>query len=193
MTFPELYILRHGETERNAENRMQGWLNSPLTAVGATQAARQLEILRNRDLKGFQARTSPLGRCVQTAGIAVAPLLTEVPSDSRLREIGVGEWQGKVRTELNWGGDPVNGPDGPLAMYAAAPGGEGFEALSRRCLAVLSELSGPTVLVTHGITSRMMRMMVLGHAWSDFETMAALPGGQGVVYHMKDGVQTKLE
>ena len=193
MTFPELYILRHGETEWNAQNRMQGWLNSPLTPLGEMQATRQLEILRGRDLSGFVARTSPLGRCVQTAGIAVAPLITEVPTDSRLREIGVGEWQGKVRSALAWEGDPVSGPDGPLAMYAAAPGGEGFEALSHRCLELLAELTGPTVIVTHGITSRMLRMMVLGHAWDDLEAMTALPGGQGVVYHMKDGVQTKLE
>ena len=193
MSYPELYILRHGETEWNAQNRMQGWLNSPLTQQGQMQAARQYEILRGRDLNGFQALSSPLGRCVQTAGIAVAPLITEVRTDARLREIGVGDWQGQVRTELIWEGDQLNGPDGPLGMYAAAPGGEGFEVLSRRCVDLLGALEGPTVLVTHGITSRMLRMMIMGHSWDDLATMAALPGGQGVVYHMKDGQQVKLD
>ena len=44
--FPELYILRHGETVWNFENRMQGALNSPLTAKGEAQAANQGRILR---------------------------------------------------------------------------------------------------------------------------------------------------
>ena len=54
MTFPEIYILRHGQTEWNAENRMQGALNSPLTPQGAADAARQGAILAQRDLTGFQ-------------------------------------------------------------------------------------------------------------------------------------------
>jgi len=193
MTYPELYILRHGETEWNAENRMQGWLNSPLSPQGHVQAARQYEILRSRNLDGFRAVSSPLGRCFQTAGIAVAPLFDTVQTDLRLREIAVGDWQGRIRTEIEWDGDAANGPDGPLALYGAAPNGEGFEVLSQRCKAFLADLHGPTVIVTHGITSRMLRMIVLGHPWHDFAAMEALPGGQGVVYHMKDGIQTKLD
>ena len=193
MSYPELYILRHGETVWNAENRMQGWLNSPLTAQGEMHAARQYEILRSRDLAGFTAVSSPLGRCFQTAGIAVAPLFAEVRTDPRLREIYVGDWQGQVRTELDWDGDAMGGPDGPLAMYAAAPGGEGFEALAARARDFLDSLEGPHVLVTHGITSRMLRLLILGRPWDDLQAMADLPGGQGVVYHMKDGNQVKLD
>jgi len=53
MTYPELYILRHGETLWNAENRMQGELNSPLTEKGLRDAARQRDILASLDLAGF--------------------------------------------------------------------------------------------------------------------------------------------
>ncbi len=192
MKHPEVYILRHGETHWNAENRMQGELNSPLTARGIEHAARQHDILAACDLKGFEALCSPQGRAVQTAGIAVAPLISTLRTDDRLREIGVGQWQGRVRSELPFVGDAINGPDGPLAMYASAPGGEGFQALAERCAAVLDDLRQPSVLVTHGITSRMLRMVLLGYPWDDLQTMAELPGGQGVVYHLKDGVQTKL-
>ena len=62
MTTPELYILRHGETYWNAENRMQGELNSPLTEKGLRDAARQGQILSARDLSGFAFFTSPQGR-----------------------------------------------------------------------------------------------------------------------------------
>ena len=135
--FPELYILRHGETVWNAENRMQGGLNSPLTEKGRAQAARQAELLAALDLQGFAAICSPQGRAFETAAIAVARHIPTIRTDDRLREIGVGEWQGKLREGL-WVEGPVDdGPDGPIAFYEQAPGGEGFAALEARCRAVL--------------------------------------------------------
>ena len=96
MTYPELYILRHGQTEWNAADRMQGWLNSPLTPKGEQDAARQGEILRGLDLVGFSFWCSPSGRAVQTAGIA-CPMADAIHTDLRLREIGVGDWAGRNR------------------------------------------------------------------------------------------------
>ncbi len=53
----------------------------------------------------------------------------------------------------------------------------------------MSNLQGPSVLVTHGITSRMIRATVLGLGIAG---LGEMPGGQGVVYHLKDGVQKRL-
>ena len=187
--FPELYILRHGETAWNAQNRMQGGLNSPLTDVGRGQAARQAEIMGARDLTGFDVWCSPQGRAFETAAIALARLVPFVRTDDRLREIGVGDWQGLVR-DPSWMTQPVEDtPDGPIAYYENAPGGEGFAALETRCAGFLASLERPAVLVTHGITSRMMRTILL-HRSRD--TLGDLPGGQGNVFHLKDGVQTEL-
>ena len=186
MTFPELYILRHGETLWNAENRMQGALNSPLTEKGRRDAVRQGAILAKRDLDGFAFICSPQGRAFQTAGIAVAPIASHIRTDDRLREIEVGDWSGRLRDEL-----PM--PDGhdPLRMqYDLAPNGEGFARLTLRCKAFLADLQGPAVLITHGITSSIIRGLVAG------EQALAVPtthGGQGCVYHLKDGVQNLLE
>jgi probable phosphoglycerate mutase len=185
MTFPELYILRHGETVWNAENRLQGALNSPLTPRGEMQAARQFEILRGRDLAGFAFFSSPQGRAMQTAGIAVAPLAALIRTDERLREIGVGDWAGLLRHEIPF----ADGPDAFMAMYEAAPGGEGVKAVEARCRAFLADLPGPAVLVTHGITSRVLRAIVTGPAALHASTTH---GGQGHVYHLKDGQQTLL-
>ena len=189
MNVPELYILRHGETVWNSENRMQGNLNSPLTERGRQQAIRQGEILAGLDLVGFAAICSPQGRAFETAGLSVARVLSAVRTDDRLREIGVGEWQGKVRDGL-WDGMPVeDGPDGPIAFYEHAPGGEGFDALEERCRSFLADLTGPSVLVTHGITSRMLRSILLDLGRSG---LSSLPGGQGNVFHIRDGVQSEL-
>lgn len=184
MTYPEIYILRHGETEWNAEGRMQGWLNSPLTPKGEMDAARQGEILRSRDLAGFVFWCSPSGRTFQTAGLA-CPMAEAIHTDIRLREIGVGDWSGRLRAEL----PTATGPDPELSQYEMAPNGEGFAALSERAAAFLADLSGPTVIITHGITSRALRNCVIGP-----EALLNPPahGGQGCVYYLKDGVQDLL-
>ncbi len=185
MSHPELYILRHGQTVWNAEDRMQGWDNSPLTPRGERDAARQGEILREIDLTGFRALCSPSGRAIQTAGIAVAPVMGMIETDMRLREIGVGDWTGVARADL----PPVDGPDGYLAHYESAPNGEGHAKLRLRCEAFLADRTGPTVLITHGITSRMIRTILTNPAGMG---PADVQGGQGCVYHVKNGEQTLL-
>ena len=190
MNYPEVYILRHGETFWNAENRLQGGLNSPLTDIGHAQAARQSVLLAACDLTGFAAICSPQGRAFQTAGIAVAPHIAMISTDERLREIGVGTWQGRLRAELKAEGPVQDGPDGPIALYEQAPEGEGFDRLEARCMAFLDDLSGPSVIVTHGITSRMLRTILLGTGRA---ALGQLPGGQGNVFHVKDGVQSLIE
>lgn len=186
LTYPELYVLRHGETVWNAENRMQGELNSPLTPKGEMDAARQGEILRSLPLDGFHFLCSPQGRAVQTAAIAVAPLAAMIRTDDRLREIGVGDWSGRLRDELPKPG----GTDPYMSQYEMAPNGEGWERLEARVRDFLSDLPGPSVLVTHGITSRMIRSVVAGQGAI---AVPAVRGGQGCVYHVKDGVQNLLE
>ncbi len=186
MTYPELYILRHGETVWNAENRMQGELNSPLTEKGQRDAARQGAILASLDLKGFAFWCSPQGRAFQTAGIALADIADHIRTDDRLREIGVGDWSGRLRDEL-----PMpKGKDPFMAQYEIAPNGEGFARVKDRCRAFLADLQGPAVLVTHGITSSMIRGLVVGEKAHAVRTTH---GGQGCVYHLKNGVQNLLE
>ena len=189
MTYPEVYVLRHGETEWNAENRMQGALNSPLTIEGRAQALRQGQILQSINLKDFIVLSSPQGRAFQTAAIALAECVTHVRTDDRLSEIGVGEWSGRIRSELAPPDQYNDTPDGALELYEQAPGGEGFAALHARCAAFLNDLPGPAVLITHGITSRMLRAIIMGRGLAG---LAEMPGGQGVVYHLKDGVQKRL-
>lgn len=186
MMFPELYILRHGQTEWNATGRMQGALNSPLTPQGGLDAARQGEILSGLDLQGFDFICSPQARAVQTAGIALARIAGMIRTDERLVEIGVGDWAGLYRSDLPM----ADVPDPHMAQYEAAPGGEGLAAVERRIAAFLADLKGPAVLVTHGITSRVIQTLVVGEASLGRST---IHDGQGCVYHLKDGVKKMLK
>lgn len=189
MTYPPLYILRHGQTVWNAQQRIQGSLDSPLTDLGRAQALQQHAILSDRDLTGFDAISSPQGRAVETARIALSGLFPHFDQDPLLCEIGVGIWEGKCRADLPVVTNATDSEDGALDLYQSAPGGEGFDRLCTRCKSFLGSLSRPSVLVTHGITSRMLRLVYLGREAGD---LGSVDGGQGVVFHLSDGVQTKL-
>ncbi len=186
----DLYLLRHGQTEWNAAGRWQGRANSPLTALGREQAERQRRTLGALDLSGVAAFSSPQGRAVETAGIAVAPLVAEVRTDPRLREIDVGAWTGRLRAELHPAGAAAEEFDADdIALYGGAPGGEGLDALRGRCAAFLADLDGPAIVVAHGITGRMLRVVALGLGE---DALADMPGGQGVVHHLSGGAQRRL-
>ena len=165
---------------------MQGELDSPLTELGMTQAQMQGEILGRCDLKDFAFYSSPQGRAFHTAAIALGGIAGLIRTDDRLREIGVGDWSGRLRAEL-----PMpKGPNPLIAQYEMAPNGEGFAGLKTRVRSFLADLKGPAVIVTHGITSSMIRGLVIGEkAHRDGNPH----GGQGCVYHLKDGEQQVLE
>ena len=97
---PEVLFLRHGQTEWNAEGRMQDHLDSPLTEKGLRQAQRQNEILQPYDLTGFRFISSPQGRAHMTAQIALAGLAAEIETSTELMEIGIGAWAGTTRAEI---------------------------------------------------------------------------------------------
>lgn len=188
---PELYILRHGQTEWNAAGRMQGSLDSPLTALGRDQATTQGRILRALGLsKDMTFHCSPLGRTRHTAALALAGLTDTPRYDERLKEVSVGAFEGLTITDVMAEWPEVMEEPSPYSWHYRAPGGESFDVFSARIGSWLDQLTGPAVVVTHGMVSGVLRGLVLG---LDAEGIAQLPGGQGVVYHIKDGVHRRLE
>jgi glucosyl-3-phosphoglycerate phosphatase len=175
----DLWVIRHGETEWNREGRFQGALDSPLTDLGQAQARAV-----GATLTPFPQATlysSPQGRARATAALAF-PDVPVIP-DPRLVEIGMGDWSGLTRAEIDrrW-----PGPDDEdiFALYARCPGGEPHDALWDRVSSFLADLTGPAVIVTHGFTSRFLRAAALGLSPRDAGLM---PGGQGVVHHLSRG------
>ncbi|SDZ37264.1 probable phosphoglycerate mutase [Jannaschia faecimaris] len=174
---PPLYILRHGETVWNRSGRLQGTLNSPLTALGQVQAARQGAILRRIVSLRCNVQISPQGRARQTAALAG---LTGRMKEG-LREIGLGDWEGRLISEL----EP---PPGVLWKFTA-PGGEDAASAEARVAHFLAELTGPTIVVTHGVTSILLRARTLGTPRSGWD---AMDDPQGVVHWIENGRETLL-
>ncbi len=189
-TTPEIFILRHGQTEWNREKRAQGRMDSPLTDLGREQARAQNTLLKSAALPpDTRYYCSPLGRTRQTAELALAGLADDVILDARLMEVSVGECEGQLLADCaaRWPAVFDTGMWGEWCFLA--PGGEGFHAFSQRLQSWLDELATPAVIVGHGMVSLILRGLVLG---LDMEASLALPGGQGVVYHVKDGVHRRL-
>lgn len=66
-----IYLVRHGETVWNLSGRLQGHLDSPLTAAGVEQARAVSRVLRHEisDVHQVCIETSPLGRAYETAKV----------------------------------------------------------------------------------------------------------------------------
>ena len=178
---PPLLVLRHGETEWNAAGRLQGHSDSPLTPLGVAQARQQKAILRGMGVDGWHWLSSPSGRARATADLASEGFGIDIAEDARLMEIGMGRWTGASRAEIQ-AECPQAFEQDDLSYYDAAPEGEGLTALALRCEDLLRDLNAPTILVTHGITSRTLRCLALG---IDPDRLAELPGGQGIVHHVE--------
>lgn len=160
-----IYLLRHGETAFNLEGRYQGRLDSPLTARGIRQA----EAFGRRLAEHVQPQaiwTSPLPRAQATTRLLAASLPgVAIREDTRLIEVALGQWDGLTKAEIARGWPGARRAHPPRQWMFHAPGGERVEALNLRLGAVLraaAEVPGDLVLVSHGLTGRLIRGLHAG-------------------------------
>jgi len=97
-----IYLARHGQTVFNAEGRMQGHLDSSLTALGQAQARAMGDLLAGliETPAGWRLISSPLGRAQATARTIAARVGLTPEIDHRLIEVSFGEWDGRLRADL---------------------------------------------------------------------------------------------
>lgn len=97
----ELLIVRHGESVANAEGRMQGQRDYPLSAAGEQQAALLGRFLATSGLRFDAVYTSPLTRARSTAlALTTALGLPEAELAPELSELHAGGLQGLTRAEI---------------------------------------------------------------------------------------------
>lgn len=104
-----LLLVRHGETDWNAERRWQGHADVPLNDRGREQAYALAETLAGETIDAIY--TSDLSRARETADILGARLGVTVVVDPDLREIDVGPLEGLTADESRavegWPGEPI--------------------------------------------------------------------------------------
>jgi probable phosphoglycerate mutase len=190
---PTIFYIRHGETEWNAEGRLQGVQDVPLNDLGRQQSAGAGRILADlfaRDARSAASLTfvaSPLGRARQTMELVRGALrlpLAGYAIDERLREIGYGEWEGSTLAQMQARDPDVFARRQAEKWTVSPPGGESYVAVQARMSDWYNRLTADTVAVAHGGTARAL-MVALG-----LETPASaadLTIEQGAVYVFGDG------
>ncbi|WP_297340700.1 histidine phosphatase family protein [Pseudophaeobacter sp.] len=188
-SFPKIWFLRHGQTEWNAEKRIQGQLESQLSPLGRSHARQQAELMRPILAQGPTCYVSPLGRARETAEIALDG--AECIIDPRLAEAHAGDLQGMTLPEVEaqlpeiWAANPSH-----LDLFCAAPNGEGYGNFHARILSFMQALTEPSVVVAHGLLGQVMRGIVLGLSRQE---MAKLSNQQGCIYVLEEGREQLLQ
>lgn len=162
-----MLLVRHGETTWNLERRFQGRLDSPLTARGIAQAQAIGRLLASlAEARTAPVVASPQGRARHTAEIIVKMLggTNVLRIDERLREHSLGSWDGLTYREVELLLPGVFDGAGRHEWYFRAPDGESYAALAARLGEWLGEQdeAAPTIVVAHGLVSRVLRGLYAG-------------------------------
>ena len=149
-----LFITRHGQTEWNLEGRMQGQKDSKLTELGKRQAEWLGERLKEEKIDIIISSSS--GRAITTSKLIRDKRNIEIVSNDKLREIYLGQWEGRLHTEIErlWEEERRNFWHFPH-LYNPV-GGETFsevlDRVSGETEKIISEYEGKNILiVTHAI------------------------------------------
>ena len=147
-----LLLVRHGETDWNAEGRLQGHTDRPLSDYGRRQARRLAEELEGEELEAIYS--SDLARARETAEIVGERLGLPIALEPDLREKDWGTWEGLDAVERD------------RVEFV----GESTEAHQDRILDALRRISerhpgnACVLVVTHGGSMRRVQAAAMGMA-----------------------------
>lgn len=156
-----IYLLRHGQTTFNAQQRLQGHCNSSLTELGKAQASMIGASLCKKigNKKQWAVYCSPLGRAIETATIVCKQLGIDsncIVTDERLKEFNLGDWETCFIPDLVHNYPKLlNHRD----WYLSAPNCESYESVVYRIKEFLDDHFIPDhlIIVSHGLTGAVFR------------------------------------
>ncbi|HAS6907141.1 TPA: histidine phosphatase family protein [Vibrio parahaemolyticus] len=160
-----IFVLRHGETEFNADKKLQGHCNSSLTSKGSDQARRVGTTLKQYvENRPFRVYSSTLGRALQTSQIVCEELnysYENLNKEPRLKEFSLGEWEQRTIPSLE---QEIPNLLAQNDWYLQAPNCENYESVRERLSSWLSDVAHDEdiVVVSHGLTGIVLRGLLLG-------------------------------
>ncbi len=169
-----IFFVRHGESQWNVVNRMQGQNDIPLTEKGIKQANSIANRLVNENIDKIYS--SDLKRAYETALIIGNRLNLDVTKMKEFREMNFGVWEGKTHDEimaeyqeqfLYWKKEPEN---------TRIDGAETLQELQERSMAALNEIISSNkedsiLVVSHGVTIKVMILGLLGMSLSNYKNL----------------------
>ncbi|QNK80675.1 histidine phosphatase family protein [Nakamurella sp. PAMC28650] len=152
MSLQHLILMRHGETDWNAQARLQGHRDIPLNSVGVAQAVAAAPSVAA--LSPEVIISSDLSRARSTAVPVSALTGLPVSFDARLRETSMGRWEGLTRDDVmaGWPGEWEKWR--ATSAHNSPPEGESRWQVAGRANEVVDELEATShqraLLVAHG-------------------------------------------
>ncbi len=185
---PRLWLVRHGQTDWNAQRRIQGHSPTELNATGRQQAEMLSQWFAARNFAAIWS--SDLPRALQTAQAIAARQSCAMTVTPQLRERNLGAFEGKTWDEVRAMRADLTGNNtgnGDLADWTGVPGVESDQQLWERARVVLDTMSdavsGKDVMaVTHGGVLKHVLWHVLG-----------LPAGAPRRFGLSNGLTAVLE
>lgn len=156
----KIILVRHGETDWNQVDRIQGWLDIPLNVEGIRQAEKLAAELSGMKIAAIYS--SPLKRAWQTAQAIAGKQHLKVKKLSALKEINQGKWQGLLVSEAKNRDNGLYSHWLCKPLTVRPPQGESLEEVSRRaekaCQRIVNNHPQETVcLVTHKVTAALIK------------------------------------
>lgn len=190
---PEIYFIRHGETDWNAEGRYQGRRDIPLNAIGQAQAdangplLQQLLAAHGYDAAEMPWYVSPLSRTRETAErvrSAFGKQLPDVTIDDRLAEVSFGKFEGYLLTELGAQGMPESGKRTEAFWDFRPEEGESYADVLLRLSPFFARIDRPSIVIAHGGIARIFRHF---YEKRPIAEIVNWPVPQNVVMHFANG------
>lgn len=136
-----LFIMRHGKTEWNAINKLQGRTDIPLNDEGRQMARDAYEKYKSVNIDICYC--SPLKRASETAKIVIGNRDIPIVTDERLVEMSFGDYEG-VENYFHDSDCPINILFKEPEKYVGAVGGaETFDELYARTGEFIKEIIEP--------------------------------------------------
>jgi len=160
---PVLYFIRHGETDFNVAQRLQGRSETSLNARGRTQSREYAGILRDlfeRDrhqAADYAYVSSPLLRARETMQLLRSQLGLDPGAfaiDDRLAEISYGQWEGFTLAEIQARDPGVLQRRERDKWDFMPPGGESYREVAERVAAWYATVTRDAVIAAHGGVAR---------------------------------------
>lgn len=156
---PTIYFIRHGETDWNAEARLQGQRDIPLNDLGRVQAeevGRKLRdlVARPEDLAYVASPLSRTRETMERLREAIGLHAQSYKLDERLKELSFGRWEGMTWKELRKA-DPAGARAREADKWGfVPPGGESYAMVRDRIRPFLETIERDIVVVSHGGVAR---------------------------------------
>ena len=181
-----LYLLRHGETDWNAQRRIQGVADTPLNETGFSQARALAAPLRGRPIAALY--TSHLRRARQTAEAIAEALGLEVRLEPRLAELDQGKLEGLQIEEIEVHHNGFMAAWRSRPAHLRMPGGETLAELQERAWAAVEDLRSAhpretIAAVSHNLAISAVLCRVLGIDLNAFRRIRQFNAALNLIEH----------